>query len=205
MTELERTLAELDVDWPPTPSFEYPLRRRRRWPLALALVVVLAVAAAFAVPQSRGAILRFLHIGGETIERVQTLPPAQERPLRDSLGVPITSAAARTLLGRPFAVGGVPVYRDGQAVSAIVDGGLVLTELRAGYPLVKKLAFAAGVRRIDADTIWVAGRHVYVPPTLPPRYAGNTLVWERRGITYRLEGRQLTLARARSFAAGLSY
>src|SRR5690242_19999977 len=104
MSELERALTELDLDWPSTPAFEY---RRRRRPLRVpVLAVVLAVAAAFAVPQSRGAIIRFLHLGGDRIERVQRLPSAQERALRESLGAPTTRAVAHELLGRPFGAPG---------------------------------------------------------------------------------------------------
>src|SRR5436309_4664694 len=104
MTELERVLAQLDVDWPTTPSFAY--RRRRRRLLAVALAIVLVVGIAFAVPPARSAILRFFHIGGERIERVQSLPRAEERALRASLGVPISRAEAARLLARPFAAHG---------------------------------------------------------------------------------------------------
>ena len=47
------------------------------------------------MPQSRGAILRFLHLGGDKIEFVGTLPAAEERPLSAGLGAPITLAEAR--------------------------------------------------------------------------------------------------------------
>ena len=43
-------------------------------------------------------------------------------------------------------------------------------------------------------------------PSAPPRLAGNTLLWESAGVTYRLEGarldRQTALAIARSLGAG---
>ena len=51
----------------------------------------------FAVPQSRGAILRFFHLGADTIEFVDTLPPADERPLDAGLGAPVSLADARAL------------------------------------------------------------------------------------------------------------
>ena len=61
-----------------TPQFGSRSRRarRRRWPLAVAIAAA-AVAAAFAVPQSRGAILRFFHLGADTIQVVDTLPHAR--------------------------------------------------------------------------------------------------------------------------------
>jgi hypothetical protein len=208
MAELERVLAQLDVDWPATPSFVY--QRRRRLVLPIAVAIVVAVAVAFAVPDSRGAILRFFHLGGETIEQVDTLPPAERRPVERALGEPVTPAAAAELLGRPFAVEGVDVFRSGRSVSAIVDGDLLLTETRTGNDpgVIKK--FVSGQARVqavrlDADTsaIWVHGRHAVSDPPLPARLAGNTLVWLRDAITYRLEGRGLTLARATALARRL--
>ena len=81
-----RELRALEVDWPPTPELRLvlePLRRRSRRPLFAAVALALvALAAAFAVPQSRGAILRFLHLGGESVQFVETLPPASVSPDR---------------------------------------------------------------------------------------------------------------------------
>jgi hypothetical protein len=218
MPELERVLAQLEIDWPQTPAFELRARldargRRTRRPLviAVAAALVIAVACALAVPQSRGAILRFLHVGGETIERVQTLPPAQVRPLRESLGFRIAAADATTLLGRPFAVRGVALYRADRVVSSLLPGNVLLSELLTGDDpiLLKKLAaggtdvegvpVAAGV-----PGIWIhGGRHVFMAPQLPARFAGNTLVWQRDGITFRLEGKRLTQAAALRLARTL--
>src|SRR4051812_40834726 len=208
MSELERALAELDVDWPATPAFIY--RRRRRPLLVPVVAVVLAVAAAFAVPQSRGAIVRFFHLGGDRIERVQRLPSAQERALRDSLGAPTTQAEARHLLDRPFGAPGARVYLAGRVVSTLLPGNILFSELQTGADpfLLKKFAGAATtVEPVSIDGapgVWIfGGRHVFLLPTLPQRYAGNTLVWQRDGITYRLEGHGLTLARATALARRL--
>jgi hypothetical protein len=208
MSELERALERLDVAWPATPTFTYARRSVRRRLALAALALTCAIAAAFAVPQSRGAILRFFHLRGVTIERVQSLPPAQERALRASLGVPITHVDAERLLTRPFAVRGVPVYRSGIVVSALLPGNVLFSELYNGGDamVIKKFVGGAnGLRSVELGPgvpgYWLPGRHVvYLPPDLPPRYAGNTLVWQRDGITYRLEGRRLTLARATSLA-----
>jgi hypothetical protein len=206
MTELERALSQLEVDWPTTPSFAYRRHARRRL-AAVVFAIVLAVGIAFAVPSARSSILRFFHLGGETIERVQTLPPAQERTLRASLGIPITHEQARLLLTRPFALRDARVYRSGSAVSTLLPGGILFSEVHiaGGAVAIKKFIFGAtGVRSValDPDTtaFWFPGRHVYVPPALPARYAGSTLIWQRFGITYRLEGRGLTLDRATSLA-----
>jgi hypothetical protein len=208
MSELERALTELDLDWPSTPAFEY---RRRRRPLRVpVLAVVLAVAAAFAVPQSRGAIIRFLHLGGDRIERVQRLPSAQERALRESLGAPTTRAVAHELLGRPFGAPGARVYLSGRVVSTLLPGTVLFSELQTGADpfLLKKFASAATtVEPVSIDGapgVWIfGGRHVFLAPMLPARYAGNTLVWQRGAITYRLEARGLTLARATALARRL--
>jgi hypothetical protein len=213
MTELERALTELDVDWPATPSFDLRRRSSRRWLVAVAVAALLAVAVAFAVPSARSAILRFFHLRGVTVERVETLPPAQERSLRDSLGVPITQADAEGLLVRPFAVPSARLYRAGIVVSALLeeDPPLLLSEMYTGREpmLLKKIAGAEShVEYVSIGAgmpaIWISGRrHVYMQPALPPRYAGNTLLWQNEGITYRLEGRSLTLAHARELARSL--
>src|SRR5437868_255506 len=99
--DLELELRSLQVEWPPTPEFRLALearRARRRWPLAIAIALVLAIGAAFAVPQSRGAILRFFHIGAESIRFVDTLPPAQQQPLDANLGAPTTLANAKQVV-----------------------------------------------------------------------------------------------------------
>ncbi|HET8528697.1 MAG TPA: hypothetical protein VFL60_07295 [Gaiellaceae bacterium] len=209
MTELERALARLDVEWPATPAFD--LRRparRQAWLLALAAAAV-AVGVAFAVPQSRAALLRVLHLGGVTIERVRTLPPAQERALASTLGTPVGPAEAEALLGRPFGVD-AKLYRSGALVSALLPGPVVLTELRTGIgPAVLKKVVATStdvrpVRVRGAPGVWIAGeQHAVFAPPLPPRLAGNVLVWVRGPITYRLEGKELTLERAQQLAAGV--
>lgn len=207
MTELEHALASLDVDWPATPSFDLraPASRRRR-PLVLALAVALlvALACAFAVPQSRGAILRFFHIGGESIERVHTLPPASERALRASLGLRLSRPQATNLLGRPFAVADVQLYRSGNVVSALLPGDVLLSEARTGDDPILLKKFVGAATHVEEvvlapalTALWIhGGRHVFIAPQLPARFAGNTLVWQLRGITFRLEGRALTRAAA---------
>ena len=108
MAELEHELRGLaaHVAWPETPDaagrLELAPRRRpllgRRRALAIALAAaLLALAVALAVPDARSSILRFLHLGGVTIERVSTLPAAEERPLASNLGDPVTPARAAVI------------------------------------------------------------------------------------------------------------
>src|SRR3954468_7834546 len=94
MTELERALVALggELEFPATPDL-WPRvggrLQRRPWlrPVVFAVALgALAVGVALAVPPARSAILRFFHIGSATVERVETLPPAQKRPLVFGLG-----------------------------------------------------------------------------------------------------------------------
>ena len=95
---LERELRALPIEWPATPQLRLELaHERRRWPLVAAIALA-AVAAAFAVPQSRGAILRFFHIGADKIQFVDTLPP--ETAVYPGHG-PITTLGAE-LTRNPF-------------------------------------------------------------------------------------------------------
>src|SRR2546421_7623995 len=94
MTELERALVALggELEFPPTPDLVGAVRgrlQRRSWvrPLVFAVALgALAVGVALAVPPARSAILKFFHVGSATVERVDTLPRAQERPLVAGLG-----------------------------------------------------------------------------------------------------------------------
>src|SRR5262245_19996473 len=198
MAELERELRGLaaHVDWPETPEVADRLdlaqrrRRVRRRALVLALAAaLLALAVALAVPDARSSILRFLHLGGVTIERVSTLPAAEERPLAADLGAPITPARAAALLGRPFGlprVKGTPQLRETDAtVSALLatPEPVLLTET-AAVGLMKKLAsIATRVEQAQiapgVEGLWIAGApHVFFGPDLPPRLASNVLLWE---------------------------
>jgi hypothetical protein len=48
--------------------------------------------------------------------------------------------------------------------------------------------------------LWLTGApHVFMFPGAPPRLAGNVLIWQRRGLTLRLEG-HLTKAQALELA-----
>lgn len=209
MTELEQAFARLEVEWPPTPAFDLRRPARRHAWLAAVAAAVLAVGVAFAVPQSRAALLRVFHLGGVTVERVRTLPPAQERALAASLGTPVSAADAAAVLGRPFGVD-ARLYASGDLVSALLPGPVVLSELRTdiGPVVLKKVvAGSTDVRSVRVGTapgVWLSGApHALFAPPLPPRLAGNVLVWVRGPITYRLEGKGLTLERAQELAASV--
>jgi hypothetical protein len=192
---LERELRALDVDWPVTPALRVHARRRR-WPLVVA-VAIAALAAAFAVPQSRGAILDLFDFGGVTIERVQRLPGAQEWPLGANLGPVVTRAQATATLGRRPLLPDVPVTLRlrGQVVSFLFTyaGSPVLVSEFRGFPgILKKIAGSSTRIEQIPHGLWLEGGHVYLFPQAPPRLAGNVLLWQQDGLTLRLEGHNLT-------------
>ena len=203
MTELERDLRALRVEWPETPDVasRLELRPRRRLLVpALVLASILAVAAAFAVPQSRSAILRFFHLRGVTVERVGTLPPAEERPLAAGLGSQIDDAQAKSVLDGPFLPSehGTLYERDG-IVSTLLRGPVLLSEFGAPEFLKKFATSSVEWVRVTPDVqgLWIAGApHVVFFPGASPRLAGNVLVFATGTRTFRLEGPGLTRADA---------
>lgn len=216
MADLERALASLELDWPATPAFDLRRPGRRRWPLAAA-ALVLAVGVAFAVPPARSGILRFLHLRGVSIERVQTLPSAQEQSLAASLGAPVTRAEALLVLGRPFrSPGGLvgQLYRSGDSISLLLatPEPVLLTEIRLGVDaslVLKKLV--GGATNVETTPVggrpgvWISGApHVYVLAPASPRLARNVLLWPEGDVLFRLEGAELTLGRARAIAAQIA-
>src|SRR5579862_7758762 len=213
MTELERALASLSVDWPGTPDIASrlelaPRRASNKLLLVGCATVVIALAAAFAVPESRSAILRFFDLGGVKVELVQTLPPAQARPLAAGLGTPVDDAGAATLLGTAF----VPtrhgqLYANEGAVSTLLalPQPALLTEFGNAF-MLKKLATGSPVGVAVAPGspgLWIAGEHVLVFPGVSPRLAGNVLVWTRGNVTFRLEAPGLGESRALALAREL--
>ena len=162
MTELEQTLRALaaEIEWPATPEltprFE-PVRRRRRSLLLAVAAALLAIAVAFAVPQARSSILRFFHLGGVTIERVGTLPAAEQRPLAADLGQPVTRAEAESALGTPFllpATSGEPALYDRLGVVSTLlatPQPVLLSESRFTGLMKKLVGTATGVESVSID------------------------------------------------------
>ncbi|MGB2952470.1 MAG: hypothetical protein WBB74_03625 [Gaiellaceae bacterium] len=219
MSELERQLVALgtDVEFPSTPDLSAAVGARLREAppsrprLAIALVVLaLAIGAAFGVPQARTAILRFFHLQGLSVERVETLPAAQERLLAAGLGRRVSLADAERIAG--FRMKQPPLKRplrrvyagDGYEAALLrVDGKPVLLfEFRGlNFGFVKK--FSGPETVVEPVTVngrpglWISGApHVvtYVNragqyETRATRLAGNVLAWEDASLTLRLEGR----------------
>src|SRR5439155_16767330 len=156
MTELERALLALggELEFPPTPDLAGAVRarlQRRRWvrPLVFAVAVgALAIGVAMAVPPARSAILKFFHIGSATVERVETLPPAQQRPLVAGLGPALVREDAEMYAGLhmqlPKGVAPQRFYAQPGMISTVIhaDGKRVLlSELKGDQMgLFKKFA-----------------------------------------------------------------
>lgn len=213
--DLERELRAIELAWPETPELRPELapraRRLRRRPLLVAVALLLAaLAAAFAVPQSRGAILRLLHLRGVTIERVAQLPAAEERPLGADLGPIVTAPQAREALRHVLALPPLetppPLHLEQGVVSLVfADRGepVLLSELNVGggVAILKKVVSSSTsvvpVQVEGGAGFWIAGgEHVFVFPGAPPRLAGDVLLWQAHGLTLRLEGRGMTLVHA---------
>ena len=208
-----------------------PTRRaaRRPW-LAPALAAVLVVVVAFAIllaasPGVRATLRDWLGIGAVRITRVERLPElAPARQL--GLGKRVTMATAERELGTVATVRalGEPdaIYYDETLPRRVTlvyvaranlpagkaGVGALLDEFEGDTPLVyaQKLVGAnvpiAHVKVDGADGYFIgAGHALQLPDELRPRLAGNTMVWQRGGVTYRLEtalGLRRTLALARS-------
>jgi hypothetical protein len=221
MTELERALVALggELDFPLEPNLlpgiRARLERRRlfvpgRRVVAFAVAVALfAFGIAMAVPDARSAILRFFHIGGVTVERVETLPAAKERPLTAGLGEPLSRQEAERRTG--FAIR-LPDFDGPPPKRYYVRPGLIATVFHSGSKDVLLVEFQGdqmGITKKFASKetlvepvqlgqfgLWLAGgRHVLrwefghgALHELETRFAGNVLIWAEGETTYRLEG-----------------
>jgi hypothetical protein len=222
VNDLERRLAALgaEIAFPPEPDVAAAVmarleeRPRRPFPwrrVALALAVLgAAIAAAFAVPQARTTILRWFHLRGVTVERVETLPPAVERSQAGGLGQPYSRTVAEGVVGFHLALppfrDGRPrrIYvRDGQLASVIVRAygqPVLLSEFRSSNPEFLRKSVSSETRvepvRVDrSPALWVEGpRHALIYPggAAEPQTIlihGNVLLWVHGRLTLRLEGK----------------
>jgi hypothetical protein len=230
VNELELRLVELGrgLELPAapdvTPRVLERLERRRPFPwrpLAVALaVVVVAVGIAFAVPPARSAILRFFHLGGASVVRVETLPPAVERSRAEGLGDPLTPEAAERRVGFELVLPSAArrVYVFGDSLASVVVRAYGRTVLLSEFPaqgqfLEKLVAGRTDVERLQVDgqpALWLEGApHVlqYFDRRRGFREApilirGNVLLWVHGPLTLRLEGK-LTRAQALQLARRL--
>ena len=205
MTELERALVALgeELEFPQSrdawPRIADRLRRRR-WvrPAVFALAAgVVALGIALAVPPARSAIFKLFHIGSVTVERVDTLPPAQTRPFATGLG----PARAQPTLKLPSGLTATTYYKGpGMAAALLRYRGrqVLLAELRGDQMGFAKKVVGPTTHieevRLGEFGLFLSGApHVLMWDSgdVQTRLAGNVLIWLGKGVTYRLEG-QLT-------------
>jgi hypothetical protein len=217
MAELERdlralaSLVELPAERDLWPGIEARLaaRPRRPWLRAAAAVLVAAAVAigiAFAVPQARSAILRFLGFEGVTIVRVEKLPPVGKGP--GAIGKRVTLEQASRMVsfvpllpdvGAPGAI----YFDSNQALLTMIYGKgdvrLRVTELIAGSAVFSKIVYTSQrvepVRVNGGPGYWVEGEHVISGLFGEPQLSASALFWEQLPVTVRLEGK-LTKAQA---------
>jgi hypothetical protein len=169
-----------------------------------------ALAAAFAVPQARTTILRWFHLNGVTVERVETLPAAQERAKAGGLGRKLTLDQAQRRLGfellLPPLNGKPSAYVLDNALGTVIlrvgDRPVLLSEYVArSYALLKKsVGEKTSVEPVLVNGergLWLEGP----PHTLTyfnsrgefrqhtVKITGNVLLWTRGPVTLRLESR----------------
>ena len=231
MTSLEVRLRELghELELPAEPDLtaaileqlegRSPFPWRRAAALAFALVAI-AVATAFAVPQARSAILRFFDLGGATVIRVETLPPAVERPQAGGLGRPASREEAEQTLGFKLALprfegeGPRRVYVIGDSLGTVIvrwhGRRVLLSEFPSfgGQSLKKLAANATIIEPVEVNGragLWLQGAPhtlTYFDRQLGLQeqtivIRGNVLLWLRGGLTLRLEG---NLSRSQAIA-----
>jgi hypothetical protein len=179
--------------------------------LALAVLAVV-LAAALAIPGARSSLLRWFHLGGVTIVRVDQLPVVSKAaPLQ--LGRRVTLARAqRSVSFRVRVPSGIDpqrVYVDtwppGGRVSFLYGSParprMLMTQFQAtgaqtyAEKIVPQEGTVEPVSVAGAPGLWIGGpahafnyvdRHGRVDEeTL--RLAAQTLIWQRGDVTYRLE------------------
>jgi hypothetical protein len=217
---LEQELRALPIAFPGEPDLAPRVLARlerpaRRWWLVPALAALAAAGALLAIPQTRAAILDLFRIGGVEVQRVETQPRAPVRP--PALGRQVSLATAQRRVDFPLLAPRSPftAYVDRPMVN-LRWKRYVLSQWRGEQlPLAQKQA-GPGSQTVGVDVrgvtgLWITGaRHeiVYLDPATGDvvaksrRLAGNVLIWEAGGVTYRLEGAR-TVADARAVARNL--
>lgn len=191
-----------------------PRRRRARWKIVTAVVLVV-IAITAATPQGRAAVATILRYAGIELRIGEPAPAPTSGPsplpgertvkpgdLPGLVRFPVRTPAA---LGEPDEV---RVSDHGRVVSMFwkgvrldqFDGGLSPVFLKEiGAPWPEEVTIGTG------QGWWITGEHrlSYLKrdddTALPLRTAAQTLIWERDGIGYRLEG-----AKDKDTAAGIA-
>lgn len=205
--------ARLDVPDPPDVTATVlarldqpaPSRTGRRLVAAAAAALVALATAMVVSPAVRATVFDFLRIGGVEIHENQPAPvtPSLDPPLPGERDVTLAEARAAVdfPLRLPADLGPPGAVRliDGDRVVGMAFGNVRIDQFDGGLdPMFTKFASAADIHHVTvggAPAIWVDRPH----PVLytdrdgnqrdeSARLAGSTLIWERDGVTYRVEG-----------------
>jgi hypothetical protein len=193
-----------------------PRRSRRRMALA---AVVTAMLASLAAPPVRAEVAEWFGFGAVQVRlqpddasEVTSAPP----PPRAPAGMPLDDAAEQVAFSPvvPAALGqpdGVEVSADRSILSMTwdTDAGLVRVDqidARLDYVMAKTASNVTYTEVAGDFALWFDRPHEVVvlddagdQLRVQARLAGHTLIWERVGVTLRLEG-DLSLARAQEIA-----
>jgi hypothetical protein len=210
----------------PTVLAQLPARSRGRRPARRTLIVALAATlilagAAMAAPPTRHFVLRILGLRGVQIERVPRLPPPPPGVgIRLGLGQRIPLAAVRhAVTFTPLVPPGSPAAYVGHDVAggriSFLIGPVLITEFRGtSIPVIFKLigprTKLTNVRVNRSAGVYLSGAPHEVLfmgrlgqiKTDRVRLARNVLLFDRRGLTVRIEGAR-TLAQALALARSL--
>ena len=245
MSELELALVDLGrrLEFPATPDVAPRVRARlaegaperglpraytwRRIAAVALVVLAVAIGAVMAVPQTRAAILEFLHLRGVTIERGGALPTLPVQPNFNELfvGERVSLDRARARADFEVVVPEALGEADGIYFQETPPGGMVsfvygsLERPRALFTEFRATVDEAVFKKVAPDTriheVTVDGGPGFFLSGAPHQFtyidregvfreelvrlAGNTLLWERGPVTLRLEA-DLTEAEALEIA-----
>lgn len=201
--------ARLESAGPVPVRLPVPARRTVALRLAAAVIAVLAAGALVASPQVRAAVAELFRLGGVVVERGDG-PPLPDTPtMPGEIVADLVDAERRTGLPvRPPAELGPPrqvLVIDNRVVSLVYPAtaqrpairlDLIAGEVEPGFH--KYVGIEASARPVsvgDRDGVWLPGPHevFYVDASgqhrvESARLAASTLIWQRGGVTYRLEG-----------------
>ena len=201
-------------------------RRHRRLLVAVAILVLVPAAAALAFPSARDDVLEWLGVKGAEVRREDRLPPASFPGLAD-LGerIQLEDVARRAGFEPriPDELGTPQEVRHDRATGVVTlvygsdDEPMLVAEVPGALErdLLRKIVPPGGeVQIVDVDGalgLYITGpphAYLYLTPegrvaADEARLAGDTLVFARDDLLYRIEARELSLERALEIARSL--
>lgn len=172
---------------------ELPVRRRLRdrWRAFVAGFLVLLAGAAL-TPPVRATVAEWLRIGGVQAQPVGAGPSTAPPPptVSGHLSLEQAASVAGFTPELPEALGAPSGVQASTGFVAASWNGLRLEQFRSGIsPLYAKKYYDRLERVPEIDGFWFSTPHeLLLVDQRVVRIAGPTLVWERDGVTFRLEG-----------------